>query len=76
MVDTYKLAIADVLKHPKLGLISFQPNLREPVSDTIRVRTPDRVVHYVSAAECDPPSETDISDYWKRFDENETEVNR
>ena len=64
MVDTNKIAIADVLKHPKLGLVSHQPDIHEPISDTIRVRDFSGGLHSVLASECEWPSEQD-GDYWK-----------
>ena len=35
MVNYKEIAIADVLKHPKYGLVSFQPKFDDKIDDRI-----------------------------------------
>lgn len=67
MIDYMKLAIADLIKHPVLGTVSHQPDLREPESDRIRVRDRKGILHFVNASECDRASEKDREGYWENF---------
>ena len=69
MVDYKQLAIADVLKHPKLGLVSHQPTFTDEIRDEIRVRDIDREVHTTLASECEFPTEEEYELYWKEFNE-------
>ena len=67
MVDFNNIAIADVLKHPKLGLVSHQPAWNEPISNLITVRDLNFVLHQnIQASECELPTGDEIADYWKK----------
>jgi len=53
MVDPRKVAIADVLRHPVLGIVSHQPILSER-ADNPRLRVMDSIgcITRVNAEEC------------------------
>ena len=65
MINTYDLAIADVIRHDKLGLVSHQPNLKEHISDTVRVRDIYGWYSLVHVSNCDWPTDTEILWFWK-----------
>jgi hypothetical protein len=69
MVDTNKIAIADVLRHPTLGLVSHQPGFGEPISDRIHVRDLNWILHHTLASECELPTGDEITDYWKKVND-------
>ena len=62
-----ELAIADCLKHPVIGMVSNQPDLREPLSDVIRVRDSKGRVHYILASVCSEPTAEEKQKYWHDF---------
>ena len=64
MVDTNKIAIADVLKHPEYGLVSHQPILSSPIEDEIRVSDMKGTIHFVLASECVEPTYEESQEYW------------
>jgi len=66
-MDYNKIAIADVLKHPKLGIISHQPDTDSPLTDKIRVRGLEDEVLFVLASECEPASFEEGENYWKNI---------
>jgi len=66
-MDYNKIAIADVLKHPELGIISHQPDIHSPLTDKIRVRGLEDKVLFVLASECEPASSEESEDYWKNI---------
>ena len=76
MVDTLKIAIADLLKHPELGIVSYQPDLTEPISDRLRVRDRQGYIHYVLASECDYPGDGETEGYWRNFPEEVPDEDR
>jgi len=66
MVDFRRVAIADVLKHPKAGLVSNQSGFGDPVQDEIIVRDKDWKLMRVLASECVRPTEEERSLYWRQ----------
>ena len=71
MVDTNKIAITDLLFHPVHGVISHQPDLTEPISDTIRIRNQKGIVYYVLASECRHLEGDEGKYYWRDFPREE-----
>ena len=69
MVNSARIAIADTLKHPKLGIISHQPDLKKKIEDKIRVKDRNCKIHYVLASECEWASEEERNEYWSDFHE-------
>lgn len=67
MVDYNKIAIADVLKHPRLGIISHQPDFNDKIQDRIRVRDIQGKLNYVLASDCEFPTQEEYDLYWKSF---------
>ena len=71
MVDIDRIAIADLLKHPKLGIVSHQPILKGEykTSDDITVRDVNFKQYTVLASECEWPTEDDeeANNYWKNI---------
>ncbi len=67
MVDTTKIAIADVLKHPDHGLISFQPAITDLVEDKIFVRDINGSLFQVLASECEETTCEETRKFWKKF---------
>lgn len=69
MIKPSELAIADVLKHPKRGLVSFQPSADDR-SDVILVYVRD--VQFdrwlISLDECEWPTEEEYNKYWKEVE--------
>ena len=72
MVDTNQIAIADILTHPKYGLVSHQPDPRESIQDEIRVMDIWGNYHRVLASECEWPAENIdmFKDYWGKMATN------
>jgi len=70
MVDTNKIAIADVLYHPNFGLVSHQPIFGKKIEDKIRVRDKSRCVIFVFASKCRRATVEERDRYWKIFDES------
>ena len=68
-IDPRKVAIADILKHDELGLVSYQPN-DSPIPDLLRVRD-IRGYHFLIPTEelypLDSPDE--VEQYWKAHEE-------
>ena len=69
MTDYREIAIADVLKHPRLGLVSHQPILRDIMEDSIRVKDLRGNIQYVLASECDWPLMSEIKAYWREVND-------
>ena len=71
MIKPSELAIADVLKHPKRGLVSHQP-APDDRSDAILVYVRD--VQFdrwlISLDECEWPTEEEYHRYWKEVEAN------
>ena len=65
MVDTYSIAIADILEHPVYGIVSHQPDLCDPIQDEIRVMDTKGNYYKVLASECNYPD--DSIDFWADF---------
>lgn len=68
MIDLDKLAIADVIRHKKLGLISFQPGIHDKLEDMeekICVRDIYGAFHYVKPKECFEANCKQIDYYWR-----------
>ena len=61
-------AIADVFRHPKYGVVSYQPNPHLPITSTICVLDVDGGFHYVDEDECifEDVTMDEIRDYWIR----------
>jgi len=70
MVDYLHLAIADCLRHPKLGIVSHQPGFGEPISNEISVRDSNFVLyHGVLASDCEDVSAEERDEYWRKVNE-------
>ncbi len=67
MIDYMELAICDLIKHPTMGTVSYQPDVIEPKSDRIPVRDRNGILFFVNASECDEVSEEDCEGYWENF---------
>ena len=66
MINTNNLAIADVIYHPRYGVVSFQPGALDPIEDEIKVRTMDFALVTVKASECEKATLEQKTKYWKR----------
>ena len=65
MVDYLYLAIADVLKHPRLGLVSHQPDIHEQISNIISVRDMNFILHHgILASDCEDVTREEVDLYW------------
>ena len=71
MVDYTGLAIADCLKHPRLGIISFQGDIFEKIEDLIIVRDSEFRLTQTLASECELASEKERRLYWKKINKKE-----
>ena len=77
MVDFMKLAIADVLRHPTLGIISYQPAMDQPFADFISVRDSDFIFHHnILASECEWGTEEEAREYWREVNKIIEEVRK
>ncbi len=67
-MDRQTINIADVLRHPRAGLVSYQPEpsdlCYDADDDKIRVRDIYRRNFFVSASECEIASATDHNLFW------------
>jgi hypothetical protein len=62
-----EIAIADVLKHPKFGLVSFQPDVQHDTSyedGMIRVRGLEGEAFFVDVEDCIEPSGEEFHYFW------------
>lgn len=63
-MDFRKLAIADVIRHPEWGVVSYQPE--KVLSDMIRVMDSAGNFHHVFANDCsDDITEAEMLTYWQ-----------
>jgi len=67
-MDYKKLAIADVLEHPEIGAVSFQPNGTDAISNEIKVLNCKGAAFIVLASECSRAKKKEVYRYWKEFD--------
>ena len=72
MIQPTELAIADVIRHPMRGLVSFQPACDDR-SDAIDVPVRDVKGHLfqVSLNECSWSSKGERDNYWRDFPKDE-----
>jgi hypothetical protein len=70
-IELDKIAIADVFVHKDLGLVSFQPKIRDRNdSQILRVRDIFGALHHVHCADCCLPTVREIDYYWKKLEEH------
>ena len=68
MIKPTELAIADVMKHSSLGLISFQPTLTDmAVATRVHVRDVKGKLFQVDLDECNWPNKSEYDRYWREF---------
>ena len=66
-MDKNLLAIADVLRHKTLGLVSHQPDFKNELSgDKIRVRDINWIIHIISATDCEWATREERENYWEK----------
>ena len=63
MVDYRFLSLAEVLMHPKHGLVSNQPDISKPISEFIRVQDVKGRFHGVRASDCRLASKEETEEY-------------
>ena len=70
MIERNEIAIADLLRHKTLGIVSPQPQGDEK-SDEIWVRNENWSLYHVYLADCEWPAEDDekANNFWKRLKE-------
>jgi len=70
MIERNEIAIADLLRHKTLGIVSHQPQEDEK-SDEIWVRNENWSLYHVYLADCEWPAEDDekANNFWKRLKE-------
>jgi len=68
-VDYKKIAIADVIRHCRLGLVSHQPD-DSPISSRLRVSDVQGKLHYVEASECTLSKIFETEEYWRALKNN------
>jgi len=67
-MDKNLLAIADVLRHKTLGLVSHQPDFKNDLlGDQIQVRDMNWSLSIVSAADCMPTTREEKDSYWEKW---------
>jgi len=74
MLKPTELAIADVMKHPSLGLISFQPTLTDMADTMVRVRDVKGRLFQVDLDECNCPNKSECDRYWREFPAEDPEM--
>ena len=66
-VDPEKVAIADILRHDELGLVSHQPDILLPITEILRVRDIHGTLYEINANELYPINSTEeINEYWQK----------
>lgn len=75
-MDFNRLALADILNHPRLGVVSFQGDVGDIMGDRIYVRDDNFILHEALASECDLPSDEEHSAYWKRVNKKKEKGER
>lgn len=65
LVNSEKVAIADVLKHKILGLVSHQPDLNEEITRSLRVMDSSGKIYYVHDYDCDFATREEMNEYWQ-----------
>jgi len=66
-----EIAIADVLKHPRFGIVSFQPDLHNDTSfedGMIRVRGYEEEPFFINVEECVEPTYEEYVHYWANIE--------
>jgi len=70
-MDIKLLTISDIIKHPRFGILSYQPIPCQEIQEDGIIRTinsKQRLV-FVNVAECDPVPEED-KNFWEELNEN------
>lgn len=71
-MNRYTIAIADILKHKTLGIVSHQPgkigaDFYPKGKNNIYVRDINFVLHSVSADDCKSTTIKESKEYWKKI---------
>ena len=67
------LAIADVIRHEKLGLCAYSPDMEEePPEDSIRVYDLKKNFHFVFVFECERATKKETDCFWKIINKQQT----
>ena len=67
-MELNEIAIADTLKHPAVGVVSSQPDLKmhaELSPGVLRVRGVEDCVLFVYAVDCTPATTEEGREYWR-----------